>query len=78
MAAHTHQGDAPQGAVGLPVPAAVQAVAVGAAGEDGNGYAAAQPGELRLGCQPVGVVAGGDQQLSGGVDTNSGHAAGEN
>jgi hypothetical protein len=28
MAAHPHQGDAPQGAVGLPVPAPVQPVPV--------------------------------------------------
>ena len=38
----------------------------------GIGGGAAQVGEGGLGAQPLGVVAGGDQQLPGGVDPDPG------
>ena len=45
VAAHADQGDAPEGAVRIPVAAAVQAVPVGASGADRNRGGAAEPGE---------------------------------
>jgi hypothetical protein len=72
VAAHPDQGDAPQGVVGLAVAAAVESVAVGAARGRGDGGGAAQVGEGGLAMEPLGVVAGGDQQLPGGVDPDPG------
>ena len=53
--------------VGGPVPAAVEAVSVGLAAGGGDRCGAAEVGEGGFGAQPVGVVAGGDQQLPGDV-----------
>jgi hypothetical protein len=72
VAVHGDQGDAPQGVVGLAVAAAVEAVAVGAARGRRDRGDATQLGEGRLATQPLGVVAGGDQQLAGGVDPDPG------
>jgi len=72
MAAHADQGDAPQGAVGLAVAAAVQPVPVGAAGGDGYRGGSAEPGEGGFRAQPVRVVPGGDQELPGGVHADAG------
>ena len=71
MAVHADQGDAPQGAVCLPVAAAVQAVPVGAARGNRDGRGAAQAGEGAFGAQPGGVVSGGDEQLPGGIDADA-------
>ena len=72
VAAHPDQGDPPQGVVGVAVAAAIQPVAVGPARGRRHGGGAAQVREGRLGAQPLGVVAGGDQQLPGGVDPDPG------
>ena len=69
------QGDAPQGVVGVAVAAPVESVAVGAARGRRDGGGAAQMGEGGLGAEPLGVVAGGDQQLPGGVDPTPGRAS---
>jgi hypothetical protein len=74
MAAHADQSDAPQGVVGLAVTAAVEALAVGAARGRRDRRDAAQVREGGLPAEPLGVVAGGDQQLVSGVDPNSGQA----
>jgi hypothetical protein len=66
------QSDAPEGAVG----AAVQPVSVGTSGADRNWRNAAESGEGGFGAQPVGVVAGGDEQLSGGVGDWAGSLGG--
>ncbi len=55
-----------QGAVGLPVAAAVESVPCGLAGRGRDRTGAAQRCERGLAAQPVRVVAGGDQQLCGG------------
>ena len=47
-------------------------MAVGAARGGGDGGGAAQVGEGGFGAEPLGVVAGGDQQLAGGVDPDPG------
>jgi len=72
MAAHADQRDAPQGAVGLPVAAAVQPVPVGPAGRHRDRGGPAEPGEGRLRAEPVAVVPGGDQQLPGGLHADPG------
>ena len=59
-----------QGPVGVAVAAAVQPVAVGLAGAGRDGRDPAQVGEGGLAAQPVGVLAGGDQQLAGMVLAN--------
>ena len=51
----------------MPVAAAVEPVAAGLAAAGGDGAGAAERGEGLFGVQPVGVVAGGDQQGAGGV-----------
>jgi len=63
--------DAPQGAVGLPVTAAVEPPAghLARGRRDGRGAAQARPG--RLGPQPARVVPGGDQQRGRGVDAHA-------
>jgi hypothetical protein len=58
VAAHADQGDAPQGAVGLPIAAAVQPVPVGTPGRNRDRGSAAQPGEGRLRAQAFPVVPG--------------------
>jgi hypothetical protein len=75
VAVHADQGDAPQGVVGPPVTGPVEPVAVGAARGRGDGCGTAQVGEGGLGAQPLGVVAGGNQQLAGGVDPDPGRAS---
>jgi hypothetical protein len=50
----------------LPAAAGVEAVAALFAGGGVDGAGAAQRGEARLGAEPAGVVAGGDQQRGGG------------
>ena len=78
MAVHADQGDAPQGVVGVVVGVAVAApiepVAVGPARGCRDGGSAAQVREGSLGAEPLGVVAGGDQQLAGGVDPDPGQS----
>ena len=69
---HADEGDAPQGVVGPPVTSPVEPVAVGAARGRGDGCGTAQVCEGGLGAQPLGVVAGGNQQLAGGVDPDPG------
>jgi len=59
------EDDPPQGGVGLPVAAAVEAVAALLAGGGVDQAGAAQRGETCLGAQPAGVVAGGDLALAG-------------
>ena len=60
---HADQDDPPQGAVGLAVAAAVQAVvAVGLAAAGRDGSDAAQPGERGFGVQTLRVVTDADQQ----------------
>jgi hypothetical protein len=56
-----------QGPVGVAVPAAVQPVPAGLARAGRDGGDAAQVGEGGLAAQPLGVLAGGDQQLAGVV-----------
>ena len=51
--------------VGLPVPAAVESVTAGHARGGREWGDAAEHGEAGLRAEPVGVVAGGDQQLAG-------------
>ena len=56
-----------QGAVGLPIPAAGQTMASGLAAGCWDVRRAAQCGECGLGADPVGVLAGRDEQLGGGL-----------
>jgi hypothetical protein len=55
-----------------PVAAAVEAVAGLLAGGGVDGAGAAQRGEARLGAQPGGVVADGDQQRGGDLGSYAG------
>src|SRR4029453_5358818 len=69
LGAHAGVHDAPQRMVRLTVPAPVEAVSLGDLA--GGGRQWRRPAQLRpgrFGMQPVGVVAGGDQQAGGGVD----------
>jgi hypothetical protein len=54
------------GPVGLPIPAAVEAVVAGPSGGCRHRADSAQPGERGFRADPVGIVTGGDQQLRGG------------
>src|SRR5437667_8443643 len=72
VVAHPAQGDGVEGAVGLSVAAAVESVAVGAAGAGRQGRGAAQVGQGGFGAQPVGVVSGGGQQLPGDFGADAG------
>src|SRR5258708_7289057 len=66
--AHPRDHDPPQGVVGLTVAAAVQPVPVlgfARVRRDGSGGAQVRPGGF--GAEPVGVVAGRDEQHGGGV-----------
>src|SRR4029453_19326101 len=65
-------GDHPQRAVGVAVAASVQPVAGGLARGRRDGGHPAQVREGGLAGQPVGVIAGGDQQRCGGVDAHPG------
>jgi len=69
--------DAPQGVVGLPVAAPVEPMAGRLAGRGVDRGDPAEVGEGGLGADPVGVVAGGDEQQGGGVgaDTLQGQQA---
>ena len=62
---------APQGVVGCAVAAAVEAVADDTAGGRLDGTGAAQSGEGSVVAHPVGVVAGGDEQTSGGFGSHA-------
>ncbi len=72
MAVHADQGDAPQGAVGVAIAAAVQSMPVGAAGGHRDRRDAAQACERTLRAQSAGIVASRDQQLPGGVYSDAG------
>lgn len=61
VAAHPVDRDDVEGAVGLPVAAAVESVSVGAAGAGGDGGDSAEGGEGPFVPDPFGVVAGGDE-----------------
>jgi hypothetical protein len=61
-----------QGAVGLPVAAAVQPVPVSAAGGHRDRGGPAQPGKRGFRAEPVAVVPGGNQQLPGGLHPDPG------
>ena len=63
--AQAADGDHVQRAVGVAVTAVVEAVAVGAAGGDGDRAGAAERGERRFAAEPLDVLAGGDQQRAG-------------
>jgi hypothetical protein len=54
-----------QGPVGVAVAAAVQPVPAGLARAGGDGGDSAQVGEGGLAAEPLGVLAGGDEQLAG-------------
>ncbi len=69
---HADQHDGVQGVVGCAVAAAVEAVAVGAAGGGRDRGGLAELGEGRFGAEPVGVVARARQQLAGGLGANAG------
>ena len=56
----------------MAVAAAIQPVTVGATRGGGDGGDTAQVREGGLATQPLGIVAGGDQQLPGGVDPDPG------
>jgi hypothetical protein len=56
-----------QGAVGVPIPAAGQTMASGLAAGCRDVRRAAQCGECGPGADPVGVLAGRDEQLGGGL-----------
>ena len=70
--AHAGEHDAPQGVVGLAVAAAVEPVAGHLAGRGVDRGDAAEVSEGGLGGDPLGVVAGGDEQQGGGVDADTG------
>lgn len=61
----THERDLVECPVALPVTAAVEAVSGGLSGAGGDRGGAAERGERCFGAEPVGVVAGGDQQGRG-------------
>jgi hypothetical protein len=71
MAVHANQRDAPQGAIGATVAAAVQAVAVGAAGRHRDRRRSTEPGEGPFGAQSPGVVSSSDEQLPGGINADA-------
>ena len=64
---HANRSDAPQGVVGLAVPAAVEAVPYGLSRRCLDGACAAQGGERRFCAHAFGVVSGCDEQRGGGV-----------
>src|SRR4029450_9253200 len=70
--AHAGDHDQVQRRVGLPVAAPVEAVALGLAGGGGQWGGGAQHREGGFAAQPLGVVAGGDQQLPGGLHADPG------
>ena len=70
IGAHAGEHDAPQGVVGLPVATSVEPVADGLAGRGVDRGDTAEVGEGRLGGDPFGVVAGGEQQ-GGGVHADA-------
>lgn len=59
-----------EGAVGLSLAAAVEPVALRHAGARGERRDAAEHREAGLAAQPLGVVAGGDEQLAGDLDAD--------
>lgn len=67
MVLHAHDDGAVEGRVSLAVPTPVEPVANGFAGRRWDGAYPAQLGPRSLGTDPVGVVAGDDEHLGGGV-----------
>ena len=71
MPSHAH--DPVQCRVGLPVPAAIEPEPTAGFARSGRDWAdPAELGEGGFGTDPIGVVADGDQQLSGGVEPHPG------
>jgi hypothetical protein len=64
--------DGVQRGVRRPVAASVKPVAVGAPGAGRDGRDTAQVGEGGFGAQPLGVVAGGGQELAGDLSADPG------
>ena len=71
IATHARERDPPQGMVRLAVPTGVQAMTVDFPRRRPQGRDATQMRERRFAFQPVRVVARGDQQDRGGVDTDT-------
>src|SRR5215203_1130241 len=71
LSAHPGQADHVQRAVGLPVATAVETVPYDLAGGGFDGGDPAQTGEGGLASQPLGVVAGHDQERRGVVGTDA-------
>ena len=71
VVAHADQHDGVQGVVGCAVAAAVEAVAVGAPGGGRDRGGPGEVGERGFGVHALGVVAGGGQQLPGGLGTDA-------
>src|ERR1051325_4397401 len=74
--AQADDDDAVEGGVGGSVAAAVESVFVGAAAAGLGGCDTAEVGEGGLGVQSVRVVAGGGQQLGGGIGADAEQGAG--
>jgi hypothetical protein len=68
---HPDDDDPVESSVGLSVSAAVEPVACGHAGGGRDGCHAAQTGERGFGADPVGVVAGDDEDFGCGVGSDS-------
>src|SRR5690606_21221694 len=71
VVAHAGEHDPVEGGVGLPVSSPVEPVAAGPPGGGGQWCGGAEHGERGLRVQPVRVVAGGDEELSGGVGADA-------
>ena len=68
---HASQHDAPQGVVGLAVTGGVESLPDDLARRRRDRGDAAEVGPGRFAAEPVGVVAGGDQQDGGGVGADA-------
>jgi len=71
IVAHAGEHDVPERVVGLAVAAGVESVPCGFAGRRWDGRDAAEMRERGFAGEPVGIVAGGDQQDRGGVDPDA-------
>ena len=71
VVAQAAEGDGVQGVVGAAVASSVEAVPAHPSGAGGDGCGAAEVSEGRFGVQPVGVVAGGGEQLGGDVGADA-------
>jgi hypothetical protein len=69
---HAVVGDGPQSVVRLAVASAAEPVALSLLAACLDGAGSAERGEGRVAVQAVGVAAGGDGQLRGGVDADAG------